>query len=67
MFKIEFVPTGHVFELPDMTAQELKDKFPSDYKILEKNGKKYRDRLKKKREKINENSLTNHCYIFLKV
>ena len=57
MFKIEFVPTGHVFELPDMTAQELKDKFPSDYKILEKNGKKYRDRLKKKREKINEDSI----------
>lgn len=57
MFKIEFVPTGHVFELPDMTAQELKDKFPSDYKILEKNGKKYRDKLKKKREKINEDSI----------
>ena len=30
----------------------FKIKFPSDYKILEKNGKKYRDRLKKKREKI---------------
>lgn len=48
MYKIEFVPTGHTFELPDITAEELKEKFPEDYKILEKNGKKYRDRLKKK-------------------
>ena len=28
MYKIEFVPTGHVFELPDITAQDLKEKFP---------------------------------------
>lgn len=48
MYKIEFIPTGHAFELPDSTAQELKEKFPEDYKILEKNGKKYRDRIKKK-------------------
>ena len=57
MYKIEFVPTGHVFELPDITAQDLKEKFPSDYKILEKNGKKFRDRVKKKVEKIDENSI----------
>ena len=48
MYKIEFIPTGHIFELPDLTAEELKDKFPEDYKILEKNGKKYRDKVKKK-------------------
>ena len=48
MYKIEFIPTGHTFELPDITAQELKEKFPDDYKILEKNGKKYRDKIKKK-------------------
>lgn len=48
MYKIEFIPTGHTFELPDITAQELKEKFPEDYKILEKNGKKYRDKIKKK-------------------
>ena len=48
MYKIEFIPTGHVFELPDITATELKENFPEDYKILEKNGKKYRDRVKKK-------------------
>lgn len=49
MYKIEFIPTGHTFELPDITAQELKEKFPEDYKILEKNGKKYRDKIKKKK------------------
>ena len=48
MYKIEFVPTGHTFELPDITAEELKTKFPEDYKILEKNGKKYRDRVSEK-------------------
>ena len=48
MYKIEFIPTGHTFELPDVTAEELKEKYPEDYKILEKNGKKYRDRVKKK-------------------
>ena len=54
MYKIEFIPTGHTFELPDITAQELKEKFPADYKILEKNGKKYRDKIKKK--EANNNS-----------
>ena len=44
MYKIEFIPTGHVFELPDITAEELKKTYPEDYKILEKNGKKYQDR-----------------------
>lgn len=47
MYKIEFIPTGHTFELPDITAEELKEKFPADYKILEKNGKKFRDKVKK--------------------
>ena len=56
MYKIEFIPTGHTFELPDLTAEELKQKFPSDYKILEKNGKKYRDKIKKKIQ-ANSNSI----------
>ena len=56
MYKIEFIPTGHTFELPDLTAEELKQKFPSDYKILEKNGKKYRDKIKKKIQ-INSDSI----------
>ena len=24
MYKIKFLPTGHIFELPDITAEELK-------------------------------------------
>ena len=56
MYKIEFIPTGHIFELPDITAKELKEKFPSDYRILEKNGKKYNDRISKK-QKINNGSI----------
>ena len=43
MYKIKYLVTGHEFLLPDETAKELKDKFPNDYKITEKNGKKYRD------------------------
>ena len=50
MYKIKFIPTGHVFELPDITAEELKKKYPQDYKILEKNGKKFRDVVKKKKD-----------------
>ena len=56
MYKIVFIPTGHTFELPDITAEELKEKFPEDYKILEKNGKKYRDRVSKK-VKVNKGSI----------
>ena len=41
MYKIEFIPTGHTFELPSEAAEELKQKFPDEYRILEKNGKKY--------------------------
>lgn len=43
MYKIEFCPTGHVFLLPDETAKDLKSRFPDEYRILEKNGKKFRD------------------------
>ena len=49
MYKIKFIPTGHIFELPEITARELKKNFPEDYKILEKNGKKFRDVVKKKK------------------
>ena len=44
MYKIKYLITGHEFLLPDDTAQELKDKYPNDYKILEKNGKVYKDK-----------------------
>ena len=56
MYKIEFIPTGHTFELPDITAEELKKNFPQEYKILEKNGKKFRDKIKKI-EPIDEKSI----------
>ena len=49
MYKIKYIVTGHVFELPDETAKDLKEKFPDDYKILEKNGKKFRDTVRKKK------------------
>ena len=49
MYKITYIPTGHVFLLPENEAKELKENYPDDYKILEKNGKKFRDNLKKKR------------------
>lgn len=48
MYKITYLPTGHVFLLPENEAKELKEKFPDDYKILEKNGKKFKDTIKKK-------------------
>lgn len=50
MYKIKFMPTGHIFLLPDIVAKESKSKNPDEYQILEKNGKKYRDSLKKKVE-----------------
>ena len=50
MYKIKFMPTGHIFLLPEIVAKELKSKNPDEYQILEKNGKKYRDSLKKKVE-----------------
>jgi len=56
MYKIMYLPTGHVFTLPDDSANELKEKFPDDYKIIEKNGKKYKDKIPKKKA-INEKSI----------
>lgn len=56
MYKITYLQTGHIFELPDEAAQELKEKFPDDYKILEKNGKKVRERASKKK-KIDSKSI----------
>lgn len=53
MYKIKYLTTGHVFELPDETAKSLKEKFPDEYQIIEKNGKKFNDRMKKK--KIEDN------------
>ncbi len=51
MYKIKYLITGHEFLLPEETAKELKEKFPNDYKIIEKNGKKFNDAEKKKTAK----------------
>lgn len=48
MYKIKYLPTGHTFLVPEQDAKELKEKYPDEYKILEKNGKKVRDTVKKK-------------------
>ena len=48
MYKIKYIPTGHIFVLPDEEAKQLKEQFPGDYKILEKNGKKFKDVIKNK-------------------
>ena len=43
MYKIKNLLTGHEFLLPDEAALELKNQYPNDYKIIEKNGKKFKD------------------------
>ena len=40
MFKITYLPTGHTFVLPAEEAKELREKYPNEYRIVEKNGKK---------------------------
>ena len=57
MYKIMFLKTGYVFELPETIAKELKTKFPNEYKIIEKNGKKYKDKILKKCNPETENSI----------
>ncbi len=49
MYKIMYLPTGHIFTLPDESAKELKEQFPDEYKILEKNGKKFKDKILQKK------------------
>lgn len=50
MYKIQYLATGHIFVLPDDTAKELKEKYPDDYKIIEKNGKKFQDKKRVKQQ-----------------
>ena len=61
MYKVEFIATGHVFELPEIVAKELKEKYPEEYKILEKNGKKFKDKIKKKVCDENSKSIYSNC------
>lgn len=44
MFKITYIPTGHTFLLPDADAKELREKYPNEYRIIAKNGKKFKDK-----------------------
>ena len=46
MYKIKYLPTGNIFVLPKDDAIALKEKSPSDYQILEKNGRKFKDKIK---------------------
>ena len=48
MFKIKYIPTGNIFVLPKKDAELLKEKSPQDYLILEKNGKKFKDKITQK-------------------
>lgn len=45
MYKIMYLETKNIFELPDEIAEDLKQKYPSDYKILSKNGKRFSDKI----------------------
>jgi len=56
MYKIMYLKTGHVFTLPEDSAKELKENFPDEYKIVEKNGKKYKDKLSSKKT-VDEKSI----------
>lgn len=57
MYKIKYIPTGHVFILPEAVALELKDHSPADYQIVEKNGKKFKDSVKIEQAKAQPNSI----------
>lgn len=57
MYKIKYIPTGHIFILPEAVALELKEKSPADYQIVEKNGKKFKDSVKVEQTKAQLNSI----------
>ena len=52
MYKIKYLVTGHVFLLPEKDALELKERFPADYQVLEKDGKKVRDKVREPEKTI---------------
>lgn len=53
MYKIKYLPTGNVFILPNDEAKNLKEKSPSEYQIIEKNGRKFKDKMKPQIEEKN--------------
>ena len=58
IFKIKYIPTGNIFVLPKKDAELLKEKCPQDYLILEKNGKKFRDKIPQKIESDSQSILS---------
>lgn len=56
MYKIKYLPTGNIFVLPENEAKKLKEKSPSDYQLIEKNGRKVKDKIKPKVQE-NEKSI----------
>ena len=57
MYKIKYLITGHIFILPETEAKKLKEQYPFEYKIIEKNGKKVKDFVKKKPKEIDLNDI----------
>lgn len=57
MYKITYIPTGHIFLLPENDAKDLKEKYPDEYKILEKNGKKFKDKVIVKKNEASTDSI----------
>ena len=57
MIKIKYLPTGNVFVLPEIEAERLKQKSPSEYKIIEKDGKKFKDNWKPVQSKTDKSIL----------
>ncbi len=57
MIKIKYLPTGNIFLLPDDEAEELKAKSPDEYKIIEKDGKKFNDKTKPVSKKTDKSIL----------
>lgn len=58
MYKIKFLPTGHIFILPEIEAKKLKENSPSEYQILEKNGKKFKDKMNKSKPEDSKSILS---------
>ena len=58
MFKIKYIPTGNIFVLPKKDAELLKEKSPQDYITIEKNGKKFKDKIPQKIESDSKSILS---------
>ena len=59
MYKIKYLVTGNIFCLPEEIAIELKQNFPQDYLILEKNGKIFKDKASKNKQKTVSSGILN--------